>query len=57
MSELTAKEFLEIKKRICYTHKHCVKCEFYYACHEIVNSTEHDIDKALKFAEEVKEED
>lgn len=55
MSELSANDFLEIKRKVCSTHRHCIKCEFYYACIAISNASDKEIKNALQKAEEIKE--
>ena len=50
MEELTAKEFLEIKHKVCPKKSHCVKCEFYYGCTQIANATDRDIEEVLAAA-------
>ena len=55
MNKLSAYDFLKIKQKICVTHRHCIKCEFYYACIQISNATDKEIVKALEIAEKIKE--
>ena len=57
MSNLLAQDFLKIKKKVCPTHRHCIKCEFYYVCIAISSSSDIDVDKALQKAEELKGSD
>lgn len=52
---INAYDFLKIKQKICTTHKHCIKCEFYYACIQISNATDKEIMSALGIAEKMKE--
>lgn len=48
--ELTAKEFLEIKRAICPKRSHCIKCEFYYGCMQISNANDRNIEEVLAAA-------
>ena len=54
MSDLSATEFLKIKKEICPTHRHCIKCEFYYVCIAISNASDKEIqfDHLIKMVDE-----
>ena len=56
MDELTVKEFLKIKQKICLTKKHCIKCEFYYGCNQIANATEKEMDAVIEIATRHKKE-
>ena len=55
MEELTVKEFLEIKRRICPKRIHCIKCEFVYGCNQIANATDSNLDKVIEIANKYKE--
>lgn len=55
MSNLSAEDFVRIKRKVCSTHRHCVKCEFYYVCIQVSNASDKEIESALQRAEKIKE--